>query len=427
MQMDKQQLNTAAEQAEDVLKPDELAAPETITPADTAAAEETAHETAAADNTAGTTEVTGETENTAFGSDDDEITESSTEKGVYRAKKEPPPKPKKPPKSKEQLEYEMAKNERFKQLYWQPFLWPVVTLVVICIVTSLLLGLTNAATAPVIKENARLTAERARTELLPEADGFEEQPLDDLPNVTAIFKATNDVGWVIESYGRGYGGRVPVMVAFDTEGVIVGVRFLENTETVGLGQKVRSESFSSQFVGMHDQTVTLGDIDKIASATISSGAAVNAVNAAIDAFNAKTGGVINQTPEEVRAALLPGETLTPITINAPEGVQPIAWVSDAGHYIIYGETATGRGDSIVVAAVAMDENGVILNLWLDTSGESESYGQPLARNQGFIQSFVGKSAPVEVDAVANVTSTSNSVMDAVNLALGALPLVKEAA
>lgn len=168
---------------------------------------------------------------------------------------------------------------------WNDFLKPIVVLAVICLVTSTLLAFTNNVTAPIIAENSNATANAARTELLPDADGF--QKLDDpgVEGVTEVYKAKNDAGFVITAQASGYGGPVPVMVAFGPEGNLAAVKFLENSETPGLGQKVLEPGFAAQFAGMDAAPFTLGDIDAISGATISSTASVNAINAAIAAYD----------------------------------------------------------------------------------------------------------------------------------------------
>ena len=75
------------------------------------------------------------------------------------------------------------------------------------------------------------------------------------------------------------------MVAFNSEGKIEAVQFLDNDETPGLGQKVKDEAFSGQFAGKDAAPLTLGtDIDAITGATVSSRAAANAGNKAIEAY-----------------------------------------------------------------------------------------------------------------------------------------------
>ena len=59
------------------------------------------------------------------------------------------------------------------------FVMPILVLSLICLVITALLALTNSATEPVITQAALERAEAARTEIIPEADGFElmEVPL----------------------------------------------------------------------------------------------------------------------------------------------------------------------------------------------------------------------------------------------------------
>ena len=144
---------------------------------------------------------------------------------------------------------------------WNDFVKPIVVLGVICLVTSLLLAVTNNVTAPIIAENAVKTANATRQALLPSADTFTEvAPETPTEGVTAIYKADNDSGYVITAQAKGYGGEVPVMVAFNAEGTIEAVQFLDNDETPGLGQKVKSEAFQSQFSGMPAEEFGLSDM-----------------------------------------------------------------------------------------------------------------------------------------------------------------------
>lgn len=183
-------------------------------------------------------------------------------------------------------ELELKKSEagksEFQRKLWQPILHPIIALCAICLVTSFLLGLTNQVTKPLIEENTAVAAQEARVALLPEADAFEAMDIPaDAENITSFYKAANGTGYVIEAFAQGYGGKVPVMVAYDPEGNIAGVTFLANSETPGLGSKlVTDESFSSQFVGHDPTSVGLSDIDAIASATISTNAGLTAINAA---------------------------------------------------------------------------------------------------------------------------------------------------
>lgn len=160
---------------------------------------------------------------------------------------------------------------------------PTLILTVACLLAGLLLAGLNRLTTPIITENEARTANETYVALLPEADGFTQIPCD-IEGVTAVMKADNGVGYVILAQARGYGGQVPAAVAFSADGRILGVTMMENSETPGLGQKVTEEAFPGQFAGRPPEAFTLEDIDAVTGATISSKAAVSAVNLAIEAF-----------------------------------------------------------------------------------------------------------------------------------------------
>lgn len=341
------------------------------------------------------------------------------------------------PAQKEEPASPATQSSDFKGRIWQPFLKPVVALVVITMLTSLLLGLTNMVTAPIIKQNTLNAAEAARQELLPEADAFEEIIFATKPDgITSMFKAKNGVGYVIEAYGTGYGGKVPVMVAFNQEGTIVGIKFLENSETPGLGQKlVTDEKFSEQFIGLPNERITLAPADRIANATISSNAAASAVNAAIELLNEKVmgqkPGTVELTPEQVREKLLPNATsFTQLAVDAPKVID--AYAADDGNFIIYTEEP-GFYSGAVTAAVAVTPDGKILAVWADTSNETKGFGYEVDNDQAFLDQFTGLSSgqvsgeASQVDAVGGATITSGAFGRAVQSALDALETVKEAA
>lgn len=188
-------------------------------------------------------------------------------------------------------EMQTQSPQSFKDKIWTPILAPVVALMAICLVTSFLLGITNNATSPIIAANTAAAADAARMELLPDADGFEELPVGDVANVSSIYKASNGVGYVIEAYGSGYGGSVPVMVAFGEDGNIRAIKCLTNDETPGLGKNLETDAaFGGQFSGLPAEEISYDNVDGIASATISSKAAVSAINSAVERYNAETQG-----------------------------------------------------------------------------------------------------------------------------------------
>ena len=170
---------------------------------------------------------------------------------------------------------------------WNKIFKPIVVLCVICIVVTGALAATNGVTAPIIEAATLAAQEAARTELLPDAQGFEPVDLT-AENVSAIYKTTNDVGVVITSSAKGYGGDVVVMTAITPDGTIKQIKVTEQSETKGIGSNVvATPSYWERYEGVSAaQALVLNqDIDAYSGATISSRAVLTAVNSAIEAYN----------------------------------------------------------------------------------------------------------------------------------------------
>ena len=170
---------------------------------------------------------------------------------------------------------------------WNKVFKPIVVLCAICIVVTGALAATNSVTAPIIEAATKAAEEAARTELLPDAQGFEAVDLT-AENVSAIYKTTNDVGVVITSSAKGYGGDVVVMTAITPDGTIKQIKVTEQSETKGIGSNVVSTpSYWERYEGVSaGQALVLNqDIDAYSGATISSKAVLSAVNSAIEAYN----------------------------------------------------------------------------------------------------------------------------------------------
>lgn len=169
---------------------------------------------------------------------------------------------------------------------WNEYAKPIAVLAVICLVTSLLLAVTNSFTAPVIEENERRVAQAAYHELLPTAETFENVEGWTTPNVLEIVTDPASGSYVIKAQGQGFGGMVPVIVAFGSDGNIIAVKFLENSETKGYGSRLYEQpEWASQFTGMPAENFAISDIDALSGATMSTEGAVAGINAAIDGFN----------------------------------------------------------------------------------------------------------------------------------------------
>ncbi|BDQ36497.1 electron transport complex subunit G [Pseudodesulfovibrio nedwellii] len=97
-------------------------------------------------------------------------------------------------------------------------------------------------------------------------------------------------GIALETFGKGYGGDIGVMVGFSLDGTkLKGIGITTLKETPGLGARVVEPDYRDQFKGHTTTSLALkkqgGDIAAISGATISSTGTVAAVNDAIQIFN----------------------------------------------------------------------------------------------------------------------------------------------
>ena len=192
-------------------------------------------------------------------------------------------------------------------------------------------------------------------------------------------------GDVHQGSAKGFASDVTVELTLDDAGAIAQLTINAEGETAGLGQRTMEDDFTNQFVGKTGP-FTLGDgIDAISGATISSQAAVDAVNSALSA------------PASAGAEVL---------------------------------EATAKGFASDVTVSLTVENGAIATFSVDASGETAGLGQR-AMEDDFTSQFIGKSAPLTlgdgIDAISGATITSTAVVDAANDALSSMAGSAEAA
>lgn len=312
---------------------------------------------------------------------------------------------------------------------WNDILKPVVVLTVICFVVSGLLGLTNSITAPIIEENARLAADAARIELLPEAtDGFELVEGVEMEGVTEIYKAINGAGYTITSFSRGYGGAVNLMFAFDKDGKIINLKVLSHEETAGLGSKIENPEFLQPFVGATEE-LTSSDIDMIGGATISSNAALDAANIARKAYNQYAKGIVEvELTLEEKLGLLFGEGTPAATLTTDYTHEDAVefWQTEKGLIVV----TEGKGNGIIgdehpsgkmlKGYVAFDETGAVVNVMFDAAAsETKGLGTKV-EDSAYIANFIGMTSadqPTTVDLIANCTYSSKGAMECVAKAI----------
>ncbi len=126
-------------------------------------------------------------------------------------------------------------------------------LLVVYIIGGIILAAVYAKTSPIIYKNSVKEKEVALKKLLPEADSIEKQGEYTIHGKNAeYFIAKKDkhiIGYIIQSFGKGYSSYIDTLVAVDTDFRVLKINILGHAETPGLGDEIESENFKNQFIG----------------------------------------------------------------------------------------------------------------------------------------------------------------------------------
>ena len=173
---------------------------------------------------------------------------------------------------------------------------PVVVLTLICVITAFLLAMTYGVTKDKIASNTLGEQGIAMKGLVPDADNFVEAPKSEVKGVTKLYEAkkgAETIAYIVMSEGVGYGGRVPVIVAFNLDETLAGVTIAGTSETPGFGKAAEDPTYQEQFKGLPaDKEFTFSeesektDFDQVSGATATSTAIRDALNNALKAVQA---------------------------------------------------------------------------------------------------------------------------------------------
>ena len=266
-------------------------------------------------------------------------------------------------------------------------------------------GATVTSTAALKAINKAITGEDAAEE--PAAEATEEPAAETTEEPAAETAAEPAVdNSAITAVEQGFGGDVTVHVSLDGENKIQALTIDTPNETAGLGQRASEAAFTDQFIGKSGP-FTYGEdgIEALTGATITSDAALKAINSAVPAGEQK---------EEAAPAEKPAESIG------------TAAATDAA--ITAAEQGFG-GD--VTVHVTLDGENKIQTLSIDTPNETAGLGQR-ASEAAFTDQFIGKTGPFTygedgIDALTGATITSNAALKAINSVLPAGEQKEEAA
>lgn len=197
---------------------------------------------------------------------------------------------------------------------------PVIVLTVITLIAGLALSGVYALTKDTIDEQKRAASAASYRVVVPDADHFDvDAALDEAVaglggqvygtsfgrctiNEAYVGKTAADevAGYAISvTSADGFDGNVTLAVGLQPDGAVSGIAFTELHETPGMGMRVDEDEFKGQFAGRNVSAFVLNkaggstedeQIDTISGASTTSGAVVNAVNAALDFFHSTVKG-----------------------------------------------------------------------------------------------------------------------------------------
>ena len=181
-----------------------------------------------------------------------------------------------------------------------------IVLTSIAVIAGLALGYVNSVTAGPIEEiKAQQLADGIKAVLA--ADELTVESPDTLERGAVVYRTDKGVA-VQASDPNGFGGKLTVLVGFNSEGLIQGYRVLETSETPGLGAKAGDwfqKGQKGDIIGKQAGNLTVkkdgGEVDAITASTITSRAFLRCVNSAYEALSTQEDaqtGATQQCKEE---------------------------------------------------------------------------------------------------------------------------------
>ncbi len=157
--------------------------------------------------------------------------------------------------------------------------YPVIVLTVVVAISVGLLSLTDSLTRDKIKAQQEAKIQAMLSEMFPDMSRY------DLENeIYIIYSDEDKVSYAFVAVGKGYGGKINILVGLEDENTLKGISIISQVETPGLGNRITESYFTDRFAGLSADEVARrrdgGQVDTITGATMSSSAVIKAVRAA---------------------------------------------------------------------------------------------------------------------------------------------------
>ncbi|MGQ9464913.1 MAG: FMN-binding protein [bacterium] len=281
--------------------------------------------------------------------------------------------------------------------------------ILVCFVVSVvILTMVNIYTAPLIAQTETRTYIDNLKKVI---NAFEFIPV--VPEtVYQAFDSTKKLqGIVFKVWSKGYGGVIPITVGVGTDlritKIYIGGKIEGFKETEGIGSKVRSNTFTDQFIGKDISQISLqedgGRIDAITGATISSRAVCEGIKKGLRKY---ASFLSKYEPEDPKYQIFPEAK------NFVEIMKDTLWIALAYPEtlgIVFSGQTFGYLDTIKYLA-GMRKKGLIERIIITYSQETEGIGEQI-RNPEFLEKFK-TGIP---DAISGATISSQALIKSVQL------------
>jgi len=155
----------------------------------------------------------------------------------------------------------------------------IVNLVIVYLIGGFILAFVYANASPKIFRNNEEAEKKALKELMPAADDVAKMGDWTIHDKHAKYfiakKGGETIGYVIQSFGKGYSSYINTFIAVDKDFKVQKINILAHGETPGLGDEIETDVFKDQFKGKDIdhlkvlKTETTEYIQALSGATIS--------------------------------------------------------------------------------------------------------------------------------------------------------------
>lgn len=160
-------------------------------------------------------------------------------------------------------------------------------LMMIAVISAGILAGVNNITKPVIERLEKSIKEKAKKEVFPEGEIFQDDKaikVEDF-NFIPVYKGEEKLGHIVYLTKGGYAGDIKFVIGIKKDGKIKGLKILDSQETPGLGANINKLEWQEIWKSRDKNYKFNKSLDAFAGATISPEAVYNETIRALSAYD----------------------------------------------------------------------------------------------------------------------------------------------